>query len=111
MRSIILTGGGIRDEHLLVSNHHCRYLITLEVIWYTLRVARNDRHVLVWQLPFIDAVRSKHKSQEQYLGYMMHSSLLVGHVQKLAHVVRTTSAVSSNRCGGIPGTYNNIHGI
>ena len=30
----------------------------------------------------------------------MHSSLMVSHIQKLAHVVRTSNAVSSNKYGG-----------
>ena len=32
---------------------------------------------------------------------MMHSSLLVSHIQKLAHVSRASNAVLSNKCGGI----------
>ena len=55
-------------------------------------------------LSFIDAARSKHKSQQQYLGYMMHNSLLVGHIQKLVHVVRTSNVSTEKmRRNKVPG--------
>ena len=46
-------------------------------------------------MSFIDAVFSMQKSQ-QYLGYMMHSSLLVSHIQKLVHVVLTSNSTKNN---------------
>ena len=40
-----------------------------------------------------------HKSQQQSFGYMMYSSLLVPHIQKLVHVVRASNAVYLNIAG------------
>ena len=58
----------------------------------------------------IDAARSKHKSQPQHLGYMMHSSLLVSHIQKLVHVVRTSN-VSTKKNAAQEHMVSSVHGI